>query len=308
MPTTRPVLATHLELETGFGKDLLRKWRQRYGFPQPIATGSGKVAYSRQTVDQLLVIKHLLDCGFRPAKIVGKTPLELARLNQTTAGQCPATAPNESIRRLIERVRQSDLTGLQTLLATARARGTLTDFVVNTVAPLLTELGAAWSRQEIEIFHEHFCTVIIQRCLHAEVQACKKKPGHPRILFATPPEENHVMGRLMAEAVLADQGAHIACTGTHLPINDMALAAAAFRADVLALSFSIAYPRRRIRPTLLQVRRLLPARIQLWVGGAGAGAGAGAAIIMRPPKGMRIFSDFQESVTALHDLARQKRG
>ena len=50
----------------------------------------------------------------------------------------------------------------------------------------------------------------------------------------------HVMGQIMTEAVLADQGANTVNAGSHMPINEMVGAAAAFRADVLALSISLA--------------------------------------------------------------------
>jgi len=108
----------------------------------------------------------------------------------------------------------------------------------------------------------------------------------------------------MTEAVLADQGANTVNAGSHMPINEMVVAAAAFRADVLALSISFARPKRRVRPALMRLRRLLPSRVQLWVEGR---ACEGEEIITRPPKGTRIFSDLKASVTALHDLAEQKR-
>lgn len=133
---------------------------------------------------------------------------------------------------------------------------------------------------------------------------CAKKARLPRVLLAPLPEEMHVMGQIMTEAVLADQGANTVNAGSHMPINEMVVAAAAFRADVLALSISLARPKRRIRPALIRLRRLLPSRVQLWVEGR---AGEGEEIITRPPKGTRIFSDLAASVTALHDLAEQQR-
>ena len=78
MSTQPIVLASEIERETGFGKDQLRKWRQRFGFPPAESTANSKAAYSRETVDQLLLIKRLLEGGFRPRQVVGKTALELA--------------------------------------------------------------------------------------------------------------------------------------------------------------------------------------------------------------------------------------
>ena len=81
MRTQTFVLPSDIERETGFGVDQLRKWRQRFGFPPAESMVDGKPAYSRKTVDQLLLIKRLLEAGFRPGQVVDKTSRELEKLN-----------------------------------------------------------------------------------------------------------------------------------------------------------------------------------------------------------------------------------
>jgi methylmalonyl-CoA mutase cobalamin-binding subunit len=171
---------------------------------------------------------------------------------------------------------------------------------LNTLVPLVGAIGESWKRGEIEVFHEHICSGIIARTLHVEILTTKPKSGFPRILFATPPEEDHVLGLLMAEAVFADQGAKTLSAGSNTPLNGLRAAAMSCRVNVVALSFSFAFAARRVRPTLVHLRQLLPPDIQVWAGGAGA------AILKRPPKGVRVFTDFQEAGAALHDLVRQK--
>ncbi len=296
-------LATSSDVEsaTGFGKDLLRKWRQRYGFPLPEATAAGRVKYSRATISRLLLIKRLLEDGFRPAQVVGKTPLELNGLRQVFAAVVPAPSLNGSTSRLMKRVKEADFAGLERLLLLDRAKGTLTEFILNTVAPLIIGVGEAWKRGEIEIFHEHLCTGIIARTLHAEILSTKPKRGFPRILLAPPPEESHVLGLLMAEAVFADQGAKTLSAGENISLNTLRAAAVSCKVDVVALSFSFAFVARRIRPTLVHLRQLLPADIEVWAGGAGM------MILQRPPKGVRVFSDIKSAIAAVHAYAKQKR-
>lgn len=293
MPNAHHVPASDIERETGFGKDLLRKWRQRYGFPEIETTADGKVGYSRKTVNQLLSIKRLLEGGFRPASVVGKTPLELERLRRGIADRTSDQSLPESTIKLIDRLKNADLGGFQTLLAKYRSQETLTEYVVKTIAPLLTGVGDAWSRGDIEVYHEHFCSSLIQRWLHAEILSLKPRRGLPCVLFATPPDEHHALGLMMAEAVLADLGAKCFCLGTHVPLNDLKLAAMACKADIVALSFSFAYPARLVRPVLLHLRHLLPEHVQIWSGGAGA------SIIRRPPKGVRIFLDIEDILEVL---------
>lgn len=69
-----------------------------------------------------------------------------------------------------------------------------------------------------------------------------------------------------------------------MPLLDIAQAAAAHQADIVALSFSTAFPARRVPPALFQLRELLPVDIALWAGGEGMQHVA-------PPDGVtRLFS------------------
>ncbi len=294
------VPSVDIEKETTFGNDQLRKWRQRYGFPLLVTSPEHAFGYTSETVAQLLLIKRLLEGGFRPGQVVGKSTQELAYFSRAIADEVPPAPLSKTTLNLVELVKQSNVTGLRAHLAETRAKGTLTEFVLNTIAPLVSALDAAWSRRELEIYHEHLCSSVIERCLHAEILSSKPKRGYPTILFAAVAEERHMLGLLMAEAVLADSGANTICMGPHAPLDDLKMGIAACKADVLALSFSCAFATRRVRPTLIHLRGLLPSRVEIWAGGANA------TVVKRAPKGVRIIADIQESVDALHELTRQK--
>lgn len=298
MPTQLFVSPSEIERETGFGKDQLRKWRQRFGFPPVESMADGKSAFSRQSVDQLLVIKRLLDGGFRPGQVVGKTAIELENLCLALGLSAPVVCRNQSTQAFIDQLKRPDLFGFSALLAEDRAKRTLTEFVRDTVAPLLIGVGDAWTRNELDIHHEHLCTCCIERYLHAQIlKLSPAKKGFPSILFALPPGERHYLGLLMIEAVLAEQGARTISLGSDIPLNNLKLAAISYKVEMLVLSFSFAYPARDLVPTLLHLRRLLPIRIQIWAGGAGV------ASLRKHPKGVRIFSDVDEAVLALNELA-----
>ena len=299
MRTNLFVAPSEIERETGFGKDQLRKWRQRFGFPPVETAADGMVAYSRKTVDQLLLIKRLLEAGFRPGQVVGLSARELEQLKLALGLSVPVVNRDESTQALIEQLKRTDLAGFKDLLAEERAKRTLIDFVRHTVTPLLIGVGDAWTRDEIDIHHEHLCTCCLERYLHAEILKFKPKNGFPSILFALAPGEHHLLGLLMIEAVLAEQGARTISMGSDIPLNNLKLAAISCQADVVALSFSFAYPARDVVPTLLHLRRLLPVEIQIWAGGAGLSG------IRKHPKGVRIITDFEDAVTALKGLPLQ---
>ena len=300
MRTRTFVLPSEIERETGFGTGQLRKWRQRFGFPPGEVSADGKAAFSLKTVDQLLLIKRLLEAGFRPGQVVDKTTSELEKLNLALGLSVPDVRRARSTQALIDQLKRTDLAGFTALLAKERAKRTLLDFVRDTVTPLMTGIGDAWTRDEIDIHHEHLCSSCVERLLHAEIHKLKPKKGLPNILlFALAPGEHHMLGLLMIEAALAEQGAKTINIGSDIPLNNLKLAAISCKADVVALSFSFAYPARDVVPTLLHLRRLLPIRIQIWAGGSGV------AGVKKHPKGVRIISDIDEAVAALKELPVQ---
>ncbi len=290
-------LPSEIERETGFSNEQLRKWRQRFDFPPKESNLDGKTGFSLKTVEQLLLIKRLLEAGFRPAQVVGKTVVELEKLKFELGLNIQITIPDESTHQFIEYIKLANLKEFIALLKKKRRSQTMLEFVQNTVAPLMISIGDAWTRDEIDIHHEHLCTAYIERYLQAEIINFQPKKGLPVILFALPPGEHHLLGLLMAEAVLAESGAVTINIGNNIPLNNLKLAAISCKVDVVALSFSFAYPARDVLPTLLHFRRLLPPQIQIWAGGAGI------SVLRRKPKGVKMIYDFNAAVVAMSDIS-----
>ena len=67
-----------LEKELGIGKDTLRVWERRYGFPKPTRDAAGKRRYPPDQVDRLRLMRRLLDQGMRPHQVLG-LPVETLR-------------------------------------------------------------------------------------------------------------------------------------------------------------------------------------------------------------------------------------
>lgn len=290
-------LPSEIERETGFSNEQLRKWRQRFDFPPKESNLDGKTGFSLKTVEQLLLIKRLLEAGFRPAQVVGKTVVELEKLKFELGLDIQITIPDESTHQFIEYIKLANLKEFIALLKKKRRSQTMLEFVQNTVALLMISIGDAWTRDEIDIHHEHLCTAYIERYLQAEIINFQPKKGLPVILFALPPGEHHLLGLLMAEAVLAESGAVTINIGNNIPLNNLKLAAISCKVDVVALSFSFAHPARDVLPTLLHFRRLLPPQIQIWAGGAGI------SVLRRKPKGVKMIYDFNAAVVAMSDIS-----
>jgi methylmalonyl-CoA mutase cobalamin-binding subunit len=289
--------AFDVESATGLTNDLLRKWRQRYGFPQLLQDGTGRKGYSSEQVEQLRVIRRLLSAGFLPSQIVGCSLAELDKLEIASGRSIRSKANSKFSREAIQLLRDHDLRGLMKSLKRQRARITPTFFVTEVVAPFLTELGDAWSRGDIKIYQEHLCSTLLTDLLTGELLAMRPKQNLPRILLATPPDELHTLGLMMAQVALADAGADCISLGPNTPVNEIVFAANALKCDVVGISISLAYPRHRVLPFLKELDALLPPWMEIWVGGAGAQGMATSSIVR-----IHVFDNLAAPTAALQNV------
>jgi methanogenic corrinoid protein MtbC1 len=146
--------------------------------------------------------------------------------------------------------------------------------VTELVAPLTTAVGLAWGRGELAVFEEHLFSDMLEGVMRNAIQAATGQAGHaaasPRVLLTTVPQERHGLGLLMAEALLALEGAHCVSLGVQTPLGDIVEAAKAQRADIVALSFSGGTSARAAVENINELRSRLGERAEVWAGGAGA--------------------------------------
>jgi methanogenic corrinoid protein MtbC1 len=154
------------------------------------------------------------------------------------------------------------------------ARQGLERFVQSVAAPLTAAVGRRWADGGFGVFDEHFYTEETTRVLRQAIAALPPSGQNPRILMTTLPGEMHALGLLMAEALFTLDGATCISLGTETPLLDIARAASAYRCDIVALSFSEAFPQRQVGAALRQLRLALNGRTALWAGGAGIAATA----------------------------------
>jgi len=122
-----------------------------------------------------------------------------------------------------------------------------------------------------------------------------RSDGTPRVLLTTFPEEEHVLGLLMAEAMLVPEGASCLSLGTRTPLADIRSAALEGEFDIVGLSFSIAYPARQAIDGLLELRATLPPNVGIWAGGG--------AVRDKQKRlaGIRVVGDLDDTLAALRD-------
>jgi methanogenic corrinoid protein MtbC1 len=266
-----------VERDTGIGKDTLRVWERRYGFPRPVRDASGDRLYPADQIERLRLIRRLIDLGHRPGRLVGADEGDLVALAAETgapAGPSPGERDgrghaDEIASRVIAGLVSHDVDDVRRALSTALMQDGLEQFVLDTVPSMNVAVGEAWGRGELMVFEEHLYTELLQTHLRQAIASLPAGTQPPRILLTTVPEEQHALGILMLEALYTMQGATCISLGTQTPIADTVAAVRAHRAEVVALSFSAAFPARQMVPVLSQLRDALPPRVALWAGGSG---------------------------------------
>jgi MerR family transcriptional regulator, light-induced transcriptional regulator len=260
-----------VERDTGLSKDVLRMWERRYGFPVPDRDSNGERCYPAEQVERLRLIKRLMDQGHRPGKLISIPTEELTTLAPRRSAPRESFTPVEAgeLGDLLALIKQHDAGAYQQAMQQRLARQGLQRFVQDTIAPLTRRVGEYWEDGSFEVFEEHLFTELTKRLLRQAIAALPDVRHGPRILLTSVPEEQHVLGLLMVEALFALEGAECIPLGTQMPLLEIARAASAHRADIVALSFSVAFPQRQISGLLSQLRQLLPGEVGLWVGGGG---------------------------------------
>ena len=281
-----------VERDTGLSKDTLRVWERRYGFPTPLRDAIGERAYTLEQVEKLRVVKRLLDAGHRPGRIVPRPVAELQSLTEQTVDQplraVEAALGSDDLLAHLALIRSHDVAGLRTELTRRLARFGVARFVTEVVAPLSSAVGDAWIRGQMEIFKEHMVTELMQAVLRQAIDNIPEPTGAqaPRVLMTTFPGEPHGMGLLMAEAVLALEGCRCISLGVQTPVWDIVLGAAAYRSDIVALSFTGVMNPNQIVDGLTELRAKLPAAVQVWAGGSAP------VLHRRGVPGVRAFATF----------------
>lgn len=254
-----------VERDTGLSKDVLRMWERRYRFPQPLRDKHGERIYPPEQIAKLRAIRRLMDRGHRPGKIID---LDLPALDALGSAPASRAEPGADIDEVLELIGSHHLPELRQLFNQRLMKQGLQRFVLDTVVPLTAAVGDAWVRGEFAVFEEHLYTEQVQGVLRNAIATAQANSKAPRILLTSFPTEQHGLGLLMVEALLVCEGATCIPLGTETPAHEIVRAAEAHRADIVALSFSAAFPERQAASGLKTLRASLPGSIAIWAGGA----------------------------------------
>ncbi|MFZ4578420.1 MAG: MerR family transcriptional regulator [Myxococcota bacterium] len=265
----------------GIPVETLRTWERRYGFPSPERSASGQREYTPDTLERLNWVRQALEAGHRASLVVPLPQDQLQKmLGDRTAAAAPDTSKDEDIsgdthenawlRVWMVAVNRLDAHALDREMNRALGQMGVVLCLTQRLAPFLQELGRQWADRRISVAHEHFATERVREQLARTWMPLAADNRGPVVVLGNLPGEEHVLGLHMVALVLALAGLRLVFLGANVPYADMAKAATQSRATAVAVSLAAWMPVQLARARLAELRRVLPADVDLVVGGGGA--------------------------------------
>lgn len=263
----------------GIGPHTLRAWESRYAAVRPERSGTGRRVYSGVEIERLEKLVRLVNLGHSIGDVASLPDGELDTLiHQSSAPRVPSREePSEALlgalRPALERF---DVHAIAGLLDQRRNALGMRAFVLEVLLPLLRWTGTVVADGRLSVAHEHALSAILRDQIHQSLRYGKPAApaaSAPRFVLATPEDDLHEFGILIASALIAHHGFSCHFLGANLPADALAIAAKAVDGNVVLLGNSPAPPEERpisFDAYLASLHRALPENVEIWIGGDGA--------------------------------------
>jgi methylmalonyl-CoA mutase cobalamin-binding subunit len=140
------------------------------------------------------------------------------------------------VAEALSAVEALDGVALRAVLTRKTLQSDAVGFVDELVAPLMTEVGERWHAGDLAVSHEHLASVVVREVLGSLLEKYGTVALGPTVLVATPEQERHELGALMAAVVAADEGWRVLYLGPALPLANIVGAAERRAVQCVALS------------------------------------------------------------------------
>lgn len=265
---------------SGVSSHLIRMWEKRYGALVPARTETNRRLYSDENVERLSLLFNCTQAGHRIGNIAGLSTATLRKLAQESAaaGQVeleaatalppsPADGLPAEIRRAFRAIDAMDAEALRGALDAASLELGYQGMLTKVVVPLMQHIGRLWCEGELTAAFEHFASAALRTYLLGHVQSYGASRNAPVILTVTPSGQLHEFGAVVTAAAANSAGWHVIHLGPSLPAAEIAGAAIRSEASMVALSLVHPPDDPDLPGQLRMLRRLLPARVGIVVGG-----------------------------------------
>jgi len=222
---------------TGLGEHVLRAWERRHRAIVPARSDGGTRRYSQDDVHRLRLLKRCTERGQRIGEIAHLSNDELKGLCGNQADVRPSPV-DPLFQPLFERTQALDGVALaEDLRRLAHLLGDKA-FATEVVHPFMFEIGEAWHEGRIGVAHEHLATEAVRRTVGFRINEQRVRRGAPRLVFATPPDEKHEVGLLVATLIAATHGLKSVYLGAETPAKELCETARSVGAAAVVIAAS----------------------------------------------------------------------
>jgi methanogenic corrinoid protein MtbC1 len=257
---------------TGLSADVIRAWERRYSAVAPQRSEGGQRLYSERDVVRLVLLARATAEGHSIGEIARLDDGALEALLQGSRSRGRDSAVDEVaavVADALGATARLESLALETILKRVVFSLGVERFVDEVVGRFLEEVGNRWHSGAISPAHEHLASNTMRRVLAWVTDAYELEPDAPRIVIATPAGEMHELGAMAVAAAAVSEGWRVVYLGANLPARD--IADAAHQVEAKAVALSVVYANGSSSAAEVErIARLLPDRVELFIGGAAA--------------------------------------
>jgi len=276
---------------TGVTTHTLRMWEKRYGTPISSRLPSGHRRYPREEVPRLRAIARALESGYRASRVVPESLDNLQNLLNTNnpffeKDTKPSFTDQAILQQWLDGVQYFDDQILTHGFFDEWGKNGPLEFIIKFAVPFVQQVGMLWETGKLSVAQEHFASERLSDFMGAQWRRMNERKEGKYIVLSTLPEEPHHLGLQMAATVTALSDFKIIYLGSNTPLKDIQATVDQSGAEILGLSISNSLPGSQIEKNITQLRKDLPRKIQIVLGGQGAPSSIPGTI------GLKSFSEY----------------
>ena len=254
---------------TGLSADVVRVWERRYGAIRPARSAAGTRLYSDADVTRLRRLRQAVEKGHNISQAAKLSEADLDKIVSDSKQAAEAADPYAIVgERFLKAIERMDVVTADLELSRAATLFPARPLIKNLVSPVLEEVGSRWAHKEFGIAHEHVASNLLRNLLSSLFRLYPPTEQAETIVLATPANERHEFGLLLAALIAATRGWRVVYLGADLPANEIAHAVRLTSSRFLALSLIGHNP--EIENELEAIANNLPSGVRVWIGGGEA--------------------------------------
>jgi DNA-binding transcriptional MerR regulator len=225
---------------TGLTADTIRVWERRYGAVDPARTDGNKRRYNGSHVRRLVLLRRATELGHSIGQVAQLRDEELRRIIGETSPDIGSQVSLYAalVEDYLAAVTNYEVQRAESILTRTAAILPPMTLTLEVIVPLMRRVGEAWLAKQIRISHEHIISGQLRSLLGTLMRHTEPTPGAPRIIIATPPRHLHEFGAIIGAFMAASRGYEPIYLGTHMPFDEIGIAAEQAGATTILLSIA----------------------------------------------------------------------